>query len=55
MTRAPAAARQRAALRDEINDHNYRYYVLDSPSHFRARSTTSCCASCKASNKSTPT
>ncbi len=32
MTRAPAAARQRAAaLRDEINDHNYRYYVLDSP------------------------
>ena len=32
MTRAPAAARQRAAaLRDDINDHNYRYYVLDSP------------------------
>ncbi len=32
MTRAPAAARQRAAaLRDEINDHNYRYYALDSP------------------------
>jgi len=32
MTRAPPAARQRAAaLRDEINDHNYRYYVLDSP------------------------
>ena len=32
MTRAPAAARQRAAaLRDDINDHNHRYYVLDSP------------------------
>ncbi len=32
MTRAPDVARQRAArLRDEINHHNYRYYVLDSP------------------------
>ena len=32
MTRAPEAARARAAkLRDEINHHNYRYYVLDSP------------------------
>ncbi|MEK7262097.1 MAG: NAD-dependent DNA ligase LigA, partial [Pseudomonadota bacterium] len=32
MTRAPDTARKRAAaLRDEINDHNHRYYVLDSP------------------------
>ena len=32
MTRAPDAARKSAAaLRDEINDHNHRYYVLDSP------------------------
>ncbi|MFH0902108.1 MAG: NAD-dependent DNA ligase LigA, partial [Pseudomonadota bacterium] len=32
MTRAPAEALTRAAhLRDEINYHNYRYYVLDSP------------------------
>ncbi len=32
MTRAPDAARTRAAkLRDEINYHNYRYYVLDNP------------------------
>ncbi len=32
MTRAPDAARARAAkLRDEINTHNYRYYVLDNP------------------------
>ncbi len=31
-SRAPEAARKQAArLRDEINDHNYRYYVLDSP------------------------
>ncbi len=32
MSRAPDAARTRAAkLRDEINTHNYRYYVLDNP------------------------
>jgi len=32
MSRAPDAARTRAAkLRDEINTHNYRYYVLDDP------------------------
>ena len=29
---APEAARNQVAkLRDEINDHNHRYYVLDSP------------------------
>ncbi|MEK7191578.1 MAG: hypothetical protein AAB153_04700, partial [Pseudomonadota bacterium] len=26
-----AAAARAAALRDEINNHNHRYYVLDSP------------------------
>ena len=27
-----AAARRAAALRDELDDHNYRYFVLDDPS-----------------------
>ncbi len=32
MSRVPDAARTRAAkLRDDINTHNYRYYVLDNP------------------------
>ena len=28
---AVAPAKRAAQLRDQINDHNYRYYVLDAP------------------------
>ena len=27
-----AAARRAAALREQLNEHNYRYFVLDDPS-----------------------
>ena len=41
-------------LAREVDDHQYRYYVLDAPDGRATASTTRCCASSRRSRRSTP-